>query len=281
MKTPLVSVIIPCYNQAQYLDEALESVFNQSYKHWECIIVNDGSSDNTDKIAKKWIARDARFKYIFKENGGVSSARNLGIRIAVGEYILPLDGDDKIGKEYVKEAIMSFEKDNSLKVVYCKAEKFGDEKGEWILNHFSLYNLSKKNIIFCSALYRKNDWKSVGGYDVNMDNGLEDWEFWIAILKNGGKVYCLQEVGFYYRIKEKSRNNQLIGKDKKNLLEYLNIKHVDFFVKQLGDSISLSENLHEAKSSYMRKVKSKKFVIDLFCKTFFGFTIFNNGKDLF
>ncbi|MDL2143352.1 glycosyltransferase family A protein [Flavobacterium tructae] len=279
MKTPLVSIIVPCYNQAQYLGEALQSVLNQSFEDWECIIVNDGSPDNTDEIVKKWIARDARFKYIFKENGGVSSARNLGIEIAVGEYILPLDGDDKIGKEYVKEAVLSFEKDNSLKVVYCKAEKFGDENGEWILNPFSLYNLSRKNIIFCSALFRKKEWELVGGYDVNMDKGLEDWEFWIAILKNGGKVYCLQGVGFYYRIKEKSRNNQLIGEDKKNLLAYLNIKHADFFVRELGSSIELYQNLNDAKSSYRRKLKSKKNVIDLFCKTFFRFTIFNKSKD--
>lgn len=279
--TPLVSVIVPCYNQAKYLDEALQSVLKQSYENWECIIVNDGSPDNTENIAKKWVLKDERFKYYFQENGGVSSARNLGIENANGEYILPLDGDDKIAKDYIKEAIISFEKDDLLKVVYCKAEKFGDEKGEWILNPFSLYNLSKKNMIFCSALYRKTDWELSGGYDINMDDGLEDWEFWISILKYGGKVLCLENIGFYYRVKEKSRNNQLIDENKKKLLEYLSLKHPDFFVKQLGDFITLNSLLHDTKSIYMKKIKNKKFVIDLFCKTFFGFTIFNKSKNLY
>ena len=153
----LVSIIVPCYKQAQYLDEALQSVLDQTYENWECIIVNDGSPDNTKEIAQKWVAKDIRFKYIYQNNKGVSAARNLGISNANGIYILPLDGDDKISEKYIEEAIIAFEKDKSLKLVYCKAEKFGNEKGEWILNPFSLYNLSKKNMIFCSALYRKNE----------------------------------------------------------------------------------------------------------------------------
>ena len=63
---PLISVVVPCYNQAQYLDECLQSVLNQTYQDWECIIVNDGSSDNTEKIAKKWVSKDPRFKYLYK-----------------------------------------------------------------------------------------------------------------------------------------------------------------------------------------------------------------------
>ena len=73
-----VSIIVPCYNQAQYLDDCLQSVLDQTYQDWECIIVNDGSPDNTAIIASVWTARDPRFKYIYKENGGLSSARNAG-----------------------------------------------------------------------------------------------------------------------------------------------------------------------------------------------------------
>lgn len=66
----LVSIIVPCFNQAQYLDECLQSVLNQTYAHWECIIINDGSTDNTAEISKKWIEKDTRFFYFEKENGG-------------------------------------------------------------------------------------------------------------------------------------------------------------------------------------------------------------------
>ena len=88
---PLISVIVPCYNQAQYLDECLQSVLNQTYQNWECIIVNDGSPDNTHEIAESYCRKDARFKYFYKENGGLSSARNAGISISNGEFIQFLD----------------------------------------------------------------------------------------------------------------------------------------------------------------------------------------------
>ncbi len=93
---PLISVIVPCYNQAQYLDECLQSVLDQTYQDWECIIVNDGSPDNTEEVAKKWLAKDSRFKYFYKENGGLSSARNAGIKDSIGQFIFFLDFDYKI-----------------------------------------------------------------------------------------------------------------------------------------------------------------------------------------
>ena len=106
---PLISVIVPCYNQAQYLDECLQSVLDQTYTDWECIIVNDGSPDNTEDVAKKWVEKDTRFIYLSKENGGLSSARNAGIEIAKGEWILPLDAAEKYGKsgygEYLKKIV--------------------------------------------------------------------------------------------------------------------------------------------------------------------------------
>ena len=93
---PLISVIVPCYNQAQYLDECLQSVLDQTYQNWECIIVNDGSPDHTEEVANKWLEKDPRFRYIDKENGGLSSARNAGLKEAKGEWIQFLDCDDKI-----------------------------------------------------------------------------------------------------------------------------------------------------------------------------------------
>jgi glycosyltransferase involved in cell wall biosynthesis len=76
---PKISVIVPCYNQAIYLDECLQSVLDQTHENWECIIVNDGSTDHTEETAKKWTEKDARFIYIYKKNGGLSSARNAGL----------------------------------------------------------------------------------------------------------------------------------------------------------------------------------------------------------
>jgi glycosyltransferase involved in cell wall biosynthesis len=86
----LVSVIVPCFNQAQYLGEALQSVLAQTYTNWECIIVDDGSPDNTERVASKFVKLDNRIKYHKKQNGGLADARNYGINKAKGEFILPL-----------------------------------------------------------------------------------------------------------------------------------------------------------------------------------------------
>ncbi|MNQ35096.1 putative glycosyltransferase EpsH [compost metagenome] len=273
-----VSIIVPCYNQAQYLDEALESVLNQTYADWECIIINDGSHDNTEEKAQLWCSRDKRFKYLFQKNQGLSSARNFGISEADGEIILPLDADDKITPDYTASAVEVFAKDQTLKVVYCKAEKFEDEIGEWKLPSFSLFNLSRNNLIFCSAFFKKEDWEAVGGYDIKMKSGWEDWEFWISLLKNGGNVKCLEELGFYYRIKSTSMLRTIQREKETENLNYLSVKHADFFVKQYGSFKEMEHQLIALERKNEENLKSEKFVIDLFCKRFFGFTIFGKYK---
>lgn len=276
-----VSIIVPCFNQAQYLDVALQSVFDQTYTKWECIIVNDGSHDNTEEVTKRWTEKDKRFKYFYQENEGLSSARNFGITNSSGEYILPLDADDKIATSYVELAVDTLQQDVSLKVVYCKAEKFGDEIGSLALKPYSIKALADENMIFCTAMYRKKDWELVGGYDTKMKYGLEDWEFWIAMLKIGGNVKCLDIVGFYYRIKSNSMLKKMNTEKTKYSLEYMSVKHADFFVIQYG-SFDYLNNLLKLKKEEKQKndgmLKSRRFVIDVFCNAFFGFTIFNRLK---
>lgn len=259
-KTILVSIIVPCYKQAQYLDECLESVLNQTYENWECIIIDDGSPDNTEEIAKKWQLKNSKFKYIKKENGGVSSARNCGIEYAQGSWILPLDGDDKIEENYIEKASQQF--DSDYKVIYCDVQKFGRINTEWHLPEFSLYNLAQDNIIHCSGFFKKSDWKAIGGYDTNMVYGIEDWEFWINLLKNGSKVYHINDCLFYYRYKDVSRdslisNNQL---NYKMMINYIEQKHYDFFSEQLGsirENYKAKEKLLERYNSSYYKVYSK------------------------
>jgi glycosyltransferase involved in cell wall biosynthesis len=271
---PVISIIVPCYNQAQYLDECLQSVFEQTFSNWECIIVNDGSQDNTEEIATIWSQKDNRFVYLKKENGGLSNARNSGIEIAKSEFILPLDADDKIGKEYCQLALDIFKKDSSIKIVYCKAEVFGEQTGYYPISEFSLKKLCQKNIIFCTAFFKKSDWKFVGGFDENLKFGLEDWEFWIAILKNGGTVYRINEILFYYRIKSNSMLKNLTDKQQSYSEEYISLKHADFFIKNLGSFSFLENRYLEIKTDFKRQTKSKKYVLNLFFETFFKFKIF-------
>lgn len=208
-KSTLVSIIVPCYNQAIYLSETLDSVLNQIYNNWECIIVNDGSTDNTKDVALSYCNRDSRFLYIEQENAGLSAARNAGVIRSRGEFILPLDSDDKIAPAYIYKAVECFEKDDSLKIVYCRAAFFGKRYGEWMLPTYSFEKLLGQNCIFCSALYRRLDFDLVGGYKLNMKYGYEDWDFWLSILENGGNVYKIDEILFFYRIRKKSMARSL------------------------------------------------------------------------
>lgn len=274
MQKPKVSIIVPCYNQAQYLDECLQSVFEQTFMDWECIIVNDGSPDNTGEITQKWLDKDSRFKYLSKENGGLCSARNFGITHSLGEFILPLDADDYIANDYVFLAIEEFTKSKDIKVVYCQAEKFGSEFGVWQLPDFSLKDLVRFNMIFCTAMYKKKDWERVGGYDPNMIYGLEDWEFWIAILKQGGKVKRIDKVGFYYRINKYSMARTINLEQRKFSVEYVGKKHIDFVIKNYNSLLITNTNLLAANNVLENNLKSEKVLINNLFSQLFGFKIF-------
>ena len=199
-----VSVIVPCYNQGVYLSETLESVLKQSYDNWECIIVNDGSTDNTETIANTFLQKDKRFKYVYQQNAGLSAARNIGVKNSSGEYILPLDSDDLIHSDYMKLALKAFEDNPNLKIVYSKAALFGVRKGEWILPEYSMERMLGRNCIFCSAFYRREDYNTTNGYNSNMKYGFEDWDFWLSLLENGGDVFQIPQILFFYRIRKKS-----------------------------------------------------------------------------
>ena len=272
----LVSVVVPCYNQSHFLSEALQSVLNQTYSDWECIIVNDGSPDDTEKVAKEWIRKDSRFKYIYKDNGGLSSARNAGIEMAEGEFILPLDADDKIGNEYLIRAVGEFAKDDRLKIVYCKAYKFGQESGELLLKPYSLAELAQQNMVFCTALYKKNEWEIIGGYDAKLKYGLEDWEFWISMLEKGGGVCRLNYFGFYYRINQESMIKSFLDSAEKSSFsyKYISVKHAEFFISHLGSFKELTEEKKSLEKEFSRKLNSKKFVINACTKLLFGFELF-------
>jgi glycosyltransferase involved in cell wall biosynthesis len=234
-----ISVIVPCYKQAEFLDECISSVIEQTFQNWECIIVDDGSPDNTEEVSREWCKKDSRIKYYKKTNEGVSKARNHGISLAAGKYILPLDADDKIGRQYMELALQYFQKDNNVKVVYCRAKYFGKKRGIWHLPEYSYKKLLTMNIIFCSAFFPKIEWERIGGYDVNMVEGLEDWEFWINMLSNDIKVKRIDSVQFYYRIRRNSRTSTAVLNIDK-LLNYVCEKHVPVYNKIVGNHIFLN-----------------------------------------
>jgi glycosyltransferase involved in cell wall biosynthesis len=196
---PKVSVIVPCFNQGQFVEEAVDSVLSQTYLDFEIIIVNDGSTDKqTAKVLEKY--NNPKIRVIHTDNQGLGAARNNGIREARGVYILPLDADDRICPTYMEKAIRVLDENENVGIVYCEAMFFGEKTGTWELPEYQFSRLLlEDNMIFCSAFFRKSDWVRTSGYNSNMVYGWEDHDFWLSLIELGRDVHRIQEVLFYYR----------------------------------------------------------------------------------
>lgn len=203
-----VSIITPCYNDGAYLEETIRSVRSQTYTNWEMIVIDDGSDDaNTLKVLDK-IRNEENVRVLRTQRLRPAGARNEGIAAADGEYILPVDADDLIEPTYLERAVEKMEENPQLGIVYCHADLFGEKSGPWELPDYTLDTMLLDNVIFVTALFRRVDWESVGGFRTNMQHGMEDYDFWLAILELGREVYQLPETLFHYRIKVSSRTTQ-------------------------------------------------------------------------
>lgn len=200
---PKVSIIVPCYNQGAYLEEAVGSVLDQTFQDFEILIVDDGSND-PETISMLEGYERPKTRVMRTDNQGLAAARNNGIREAKGQYILPLDADDKIGPGYLEDAVGILDRHSDIGIVYSEAAYFGIKGGRWDLPEYSLEEILNHNIIFCSALFRKADWETAGGYNINMIYGWEDWDFWLSLIHLGKKVYRIPKIHFYYRLREPS-----------------------------------------------------------------------------
>ncbi|HEX8974742.1 MAG TPA: glycosyltransferase [Patescibacteria group bacterium] len=260
---PLVSIIMPTYNQKDYIKETLDSVLAQIYPDWECVIVDDGSTDGTAEVVGKYVERDKRFKYIRQENSGPSEARNNGILHSHGEYILPLDSDDLISPRYIRDAVDFFIKNPETKLVYCKSEYFGEKSGEVELLDYSYEKILFFNMIFCSAIYRRVDYDKTKGYNGNMKNGLEDWDFWLTFLQEKDIVHRLPITHFFYRIKKGSRNH-----NSHSDMEIVKQMHRQIFLNHLEKYMDIINPIQtEHNIEYLNKnISEKESEIDVLKK---------------
>ena len=129
----LISVIVPCYNQAKYLSDSLSSVLNQTFGNWECFIVNDGSTDNTEEVASVWLKKDKRFKYIRTEHGGPSKSRNAALKLISGNYLQLLDADDLIDSKKFEIQLRLLE--NMPKYSLCISDYFTSTESDLLKPH--------------------------------------------------------------------------------------------------------------------------------------------------
>lgn len=246
MLSEKISIIIACYNDHEYIEEAVQSALDQTYENKEIIVVDDGSNSITKAVLKKL---EPKLDIIItQENRGVSAARNRGIEVATGEFILILDSDDFFEPTFCEKAIQVFLSNSSIKIITCYANwfslngetvKFEPEGGK--LENFLI------NSAALSVMVRKSEVLASGGYDENMLSGYEDWELYLRLLKSGGKAEVITEFLFNYRNKNNSRNKKA-NRKKHEILEYIYIKHADiykenfeFFIHEWLKSIKKSE----------------------------------------
>ena len=196
---PRISVVIPCYNHGRFVDEAVDSVLNQTFQDFEIIIVNDGSTDPVTNELLRNYHRPHITVYTI-ENSGTPGARNYGIERSRGEYIFPLDADDKIAPECLEKCLSVLDRNPKFGFVYAYVKFFGgEEEGEWFTEQFNGPRLLLGNMVCGSSLIRRKAFDDVGGYNIEMREGREDWDFWIGMVEKGWQGYRIPEHLFLYR----------------------------------------------------------------------------------
>jgi len=276
---PFVSIIIPCYNQANYLPISLVSVLEQTYSNWECIIINDGATDNTQQVAKEWCAKDTRFVYVEKQNGGLSSARNAGINSAKGDYIQFLDADDILVPTKLSDSL-DLVQDNEA-IVVSNFASFEDESGKKLLPPYCVLSQDKLN--FKSIL---NHWDVTFTIPIHCGffpkslfetirfnetlKAKEDWLFWIQIAqKNISFVYLDATLALYRKHalsmtkdKELMFANRMVFFDAiENFIAKEEYK--SFLLYRLQDNF---EYIHQLKKQKNDLKQSNTYQFGLFCK---------------
>lgn len=214
-----ISVVIPMYGYAQYLDEAIQSVLNQSYPAHEIICVSDGAIDNSVEIAKKYPVI-----VIEKENGGLSSARNAGIEVATGDFIVSFDSDDIMRPDCLLEHAKLA---NENTIVTCGLMAFGNESYTARPKVATVDILLKTNCIYSNSLFSRAKAIEVGGFDECdiMRLGLEDWEFWIRMAKAGVKFKVSNYIGLLWRRHPNTMSSSSANPNWNKITDYIKTKH--------------------------------------------------------
>lgn len=242
MSAPRISVIIPCFNLGAYLDEAVDSVFGQTFQDFEILIVDDGSTDpETRRLLSGY--RRPRTAVFRTENRGLAAARNFLIQRARGEYLCALDADDKLHPRYFERAIARFDEDPSLTFVSTWLETFGEEQWVWRHERCDLAALLAEDTVMTAALVRRQAVLAVGGYDERMPaQGDEDWDLWISLVKGGYRGVIIPETLFYYRRRPGSMSTVCAGgQTHLDLVQYLVRKHRDAYPEHLLDVLLWKE----------------------------------------
>lgn len=237
---PLISIIVPSYNYGHFVNQALESLQAQTYQKWECVVVDDGSTDDTGQVVAYYSESDSRIKYMYQSNQGLAAARNIGLRNTTGKYIQFLDADDMLESEKFEHQVGYLEQHPTIDIVYGSVRYFTTENiterlytmwGEnapWMPEVSSrsanvLTALTHGNIMVVNApLVRRTAANAVGLFDGTV-KGIEDWDYWIRCAAQGKQF------------------------------QYLNIEGTHALVRSHSSSMSKNERLMRSNGALVRK----------------------------
>lgn len=203
---PMFSIVIPCYNQAHFLSEAVASVHAQNFPELEVIILNDGSQDNTSDVARQLTAAypDMAVHLIEQENMGLSEARNSAIRTARAPWIVCLDSDDKLAEGFLRAAAAAIDETPQISALSGMLREFGARDSAWRYPRYIKSSLPAINGLSASVVFRRSLWETVGGYDPSNPWGIEDWHFWLKSMASGWVPRLLSKPQLWYRIHDKT-----------------------------------------------------------------------------
>lgn len=244
----LISIIVPIYNVENYLGQCLDSIMNQTYRNFECLLINDGSSDNSEDICREYVSKDSRFRYFEKENGGVSSARNLGIECSGGAYITFIDADDWVDSDYLEvlyNALIDENADISVSTYkrfhmgdncwYFHSSQRGYEKrvftNQELIDEFIDLNTFDHSYGFvCGKLVRKDLSDNIAFNEMTTLG--EDMEYWLKLYLISNKVVYVNRDSYIYRVDNINRHfgAEKIRSDlqqRLNFIAFLAIRGID------------------------------------------------------
>lgn len=250
---PLVSIIVPAYEQGLYIRDCLDSIVKQSFTDWECIIVDDGSSDKVRDIASYYENIDPRIRFFHTKNRGVGYARNFAVSKSSGKYIINLDADDILSKYYVELCVKGFDKYPDAILIRPQFIDFNNWKSNLkhipnlksdkisLLKDFDIRNMLFNNnyLLHSSCMFKREDFYLINGYDEEIE-GYEDWEFYLRLLDKtqNFKIVTTDLPHHYHRTKANSRNVDAIKKHN-DIVYAIIIKNKDLYSKYIDlDSVT-------------------------------------------
>lgn len=274
----LISVIVPAFNYGHLISETLNSLLQQTWQHWECIIVDDGSKDNTEAVVKSFCEKDPRFIYHYQQNAGLSAARNTGISIAKGQFIQLLDADDLLEQGKFEIQINIFNAHPKADLVYSEVRYFrtsnpnerrftmDDSNIPWMPKlssdqHEELScKLMEMNLMAVNCpLIRTSVFEEIGPFDTNLKS-VEDWEYWCRCAISGKYFHFDPSPESYalVRLHDGSMSTNLIKMTQASLLARANVRKLIDRLPESGFKKEISDSERKV-TNYLKKLLFQRY----------------------